>query len=246
MLPDTFAKSGLLIRPGAQPPTRFQVLGERSSGTNYLKRLLGRNTPLTPSEALGWKHGHIQALAIPRDMLVVVSLRNAADWALSMFAKPWHTPPDMQALPFMDFLQAPWNTIVDHPKYFANAGPLMVGQPLQQDRDPLTGLPYANLCALRTGKLRSHLSLLNRGCALLIARHETVLADPADFLATLRNTLHLPTPDTPLRPVVKRLGTRFNAASPRPPHPDALPPEARAYLRAHLDLPLESSLGYTY
>lgn len=245
-LPASFADSGLLIQARAQPPARFQVLGERSSGTNYVKRLLGRNTPLEPTEALGWKHGPLQALAVPADLVVILSLRNAVDWALSMYAKPWHSTPTLQSLPFPDFLRAPWDTIVDHPKYFPGAGPRMIGQALQPDRDPTTGARYPNLFALRTGKLRSHLSLLNRDCTLVITRFETARDTPEDFLTQFRAGLGLPPSDAPLRPVVKRLGARFNPAVQRPPRPQTFPDDARAFMKSQLDLTLESQLGYSY
>ncbi|MBA86108.1 MAG: hypothetical protein CML69_15440 [Rhodobacteraceae bacterium] len=245
-MPPDFAETGLLIRPGARPPARFQVIGERSSGTNYVKRLLGRNTPLEPTELLGWKHGGFQAMAVPRDLVVILSVRNARDWARSMFAKPWHTGTALQSLPFHAFLRAPWETVIDHPKYFANAGPAMLGQPLQQDRDPVTGRPYPNLFALRSGKLRTHLSLLGRDCAFVLCRHEELIANPQAFLAQFRAGLGLPVSEAPLRPVVKRLGSRFNPAVERPAPPRDWAETDLAFMRAALDMGLESQLGYRY
>ncbi|WP_319823597.1 hypothetical protein [Thalassovita sp.] len=246
LVPEGFAETGLHIQRAGHPPTRFQVIGERSSGTNYVKRLLGRNSGLTPTESLGWKHGTIQALAVPRDMAVILCVRNAGDWARSMYAKPWHTPAPMQGLAFGDFLRAPWDTIIDHPKYFAGLDPQAVGQPLQQDRDPATGLPYANLFHLRTGKLITHLTLGNRGCSFVLVRAELAISEPEAFLTRLRAGLGLPASDAPLRPVVKRLGARFNAAAPRPAAPDALPSEDMDFLRSQLDRELERRLGYSY
>ena len=66
-LPPTFAETGLHLRPTDHVITRFQVVGERSSGTNYIKRLFGKNTGLRPVETLGWKHGGMQTLAVPAD-----------------------------------------------------------------------------------------------------------------------------------------------------------------------------------
>lgn len=246
LVPEGFADTGLHIQCAGQPPTRFQVIGERSSGTNYVKRLLGRNTGLTPTESLGWKHGTIQTLAIPRDLAVILCVRNAADWARSMFTKPWHTPAPMQSLAFGDFLRAPWDTIIDHPKYFAGIDPQAVGQPLQQDRDPANGRPYANLFQLRTGKLMTHLTLGNRGCTFVLVRAELAIAEPQSFLARLRTGLGLPPSDAPLRPVVKRLGARFNAASPRPAAPESMGPDDMEFLRGQLDGDLERRLGYRY
>jgi hypothetical protein len=245
-VPADFAQSGLYFKASGVVPTRFQVIGERSCGTNHVKRLLGRNTPLSPIELLGWKHGAMQALAVPRDLVVVLSLRNAVDWALSMYAKPWHTPPEMQRLGFSEFLRAEWATIIDHQKYFQDAGPLMVGEPLQQDRDSM-GRPYANLFALRVGKLATHLSFLNRNCSLVIVRHESVLADPERFLAQFRSAMGLPPSDAPLRPVVKRLGSRFQPAVPdRAARPDQMPADDREFMISQLDLRLERALGYDY
>lgn len=80
--------------------TRYQVFGERSSGINFVKRLIGRNMPLLPTEELGWKHGFPQMTAVPPDTLVVCVTRNAVDWARSMHAKPWHCTPEMQRRAF--------------------------------------------------------------------------------------------------------------------------------------------------
>ena len=247
LVPADFARSGLHFKWNGFVPTRYQVIGERSSGTNYVKRLLGRNTPLAPVELLGWKHAPLQAMAVPRDLIVVLSLRNAVDWVLSMFAKPWHTTAAMQALEFTEFLRSPWDTIVDHQKYFGNTGPMMVGEPLQPDRNPQTGAPYENVFRLRTGKLAAHLTYYNRGCSFVIARHESVLADPESFLDMFRKSMGLPETTDPLKPVVKRLGSRFApAVQNRPLRPDTLSPEDHAFLCRELDLKLESALGYDY
>lgn len=243
-----FAATGLQIRPGAVPPRRLQVFGERSSGTNFVKRLLGRNTVLHPTEALGWKHGFPQMIAIPEDLLVVCCIRDARDWALSMHAKPWHCPAEMQRLPLPEFLRAPWRSLADHPRFFPQvAAEGGVGQPLQQDRHPLTGLPFANLFALRRAKLQALLSYLDRGPAVLLCRMERVQADPEGFVAEVSAALDLPPAPQPFRPVVKRLGSKFRpAVAERPATPEALGPSEISLLRAELDLPLEARLGYDY
>ncbi|MGV6847468.1 MAG: hypothetical protein ACWA5A_03705 [Marinibacterium sp.] len=253
-LPAAFAASGIHVRAGAVPPTRFQVLGERSSGTNYVKRLLGRNSPLTPTEALGWKHGPLQTLAIPADLLVIVVVRNAADWARSMHAKPWHATPALQALEMGDFLRAPWDSVIDRPRYFENVtGDIpggakgLVGQPLQADRDPVSGRRFANLIALRRGKLTQHLSLLGRDCACALVRLEAAQEDPAALVDQILAGLDLPARDAPLKPVVKRLGSRFKPAiEARPDTPPALDADDLAFLRAEVDAQQEAALGYTY
>ena len=187
MIPDHFAKTGLAVWRGTDHPiTHFQVIGERSSGTNFTKRLLGRNTDLTPTEALGWKHGPPNAFAIPPGCAVILCVRCADDWARSMHAKPWHASPALQALEFSDFLRAPWDTRVDRPRYFGDT--LLDGtrgQPLQPDRDPITGAVFANLFALRQAKLRSMLSYMGRDCTFVLTRMEQVVSDPETTLTAL-------------------------------------------------------------
>lgn len=248
MIDPDFAETGLQITLRHAPPTRFQVFGERSSGTNLVKRLVGRNTPLTPIEDLGWKHGFPQMTAIPPDVAILCTVRDARSWALSMHTKPWHCPPAMQALEFADFLRTEWATVADHKRYFPQVATLGgTGMPLQQDRHPLNGLPFENLFALRRTKLEALLSFLNRGCTVALIRMETVQDAPEAFLDRLRGGLGLPPPEAPFRPVMKRLGSKFRpAVTPRPDTPAALAPDDLAFLRGRVDLGTETALGYDY
>lgn len=246
LLHPNFATTGLHVHHTGLPPTRFQVLGERSSGTNFVKRLLGRNTALKPTEAVGWKHGFPQMLAIPADLAVVCVVRNPADWALSMHAKPWHTTAAMQALPFSDFIRAPWNSIIDRPRYFEGSVELgIVGQPLQADRDPTTGAAFSSLFALRRAKLTSLLSHLNRGCTCVLLRLEAVQAKPEETVTDLLNALSMPPHDGPFRPVTKRLGSKFKPAiASRPETPNQLSADDRAFMAQELNKLTETQLGY--
>ncbi|MEL6452639.1 MAG: hypothetical protein AAFQ19_15380 [Pseudomonadota bacterium] len=248
-LPSDFAHTGLHIaRVGDTPITRYQVLGERSSGTNFVKRLLGRNTALTPTEALGWKHGFPHMMAVPADMAVIVVVRRADTWARSMFSKPWHTTPALQAMDFAQFIRAPWDTVIDRPRYFEGLVPDgAVGQVLQHDRDPVTGAQFDTLFALRTAKLRSMLSLNDRGCTCVVVRMEDAQRDPEGTLRTLTHGLGTAGPRSPFRPVVKRLGSKFKPAVPtRTALPEGWSADDLAHLRASVDAQLEAELGYTY
>ncbi len=245
-IPPEFAATGLHFAPGPVPPTRLQVIGERSSGTNFVQRMLRRNTPFEPHEFLGWKHGHFNALTIPQDMIVIVTVRRAEDWVRSMFTKPWHATAALQRLPFSEFLRAPWDTVLDRPRLFERM-PLgdQIGQPLQLDRDPMTGLPYPDLMALRRGKLRSHLSVSNRGCAFCLVRMEEVAANPERFIASFRAAFGLPPLEGPVRPVLKRLGSKFiPTVENRPPMPDVLTAEDVEFVQQGCDADIERMLGY--
>ncbi|KMK67528.1 hypothetical protein [Puniceibacterium sp. IMCC21224] len=239
---------GWQIFPSGTPPRRVQVFGERSSGTNFVKRLIGRNTSVQPIEDLGWKHGFAQMAAIPEDVLIVAVVRDARAWALSMHAKPWHTPSAMQRLEFTDFLRTEWATIADRPRYFPQVAALGgTGRPLQQDRHPITGRAFANLFALRRAKLAGVLGFFQRDCAFVLVRLESLQAAPEAFIDALTATLDLTRPHPDFRPVVRRLGAKFKpSVQERPATPDSFPAAALPLLHATLDLDVEGALGYHY
>lgn len=248
LLPDEFAKTGIHAQTTGTPITRYQVLGERSSGTNFVKRLLGRNSNLKPVETLGWKHGFPQMMAIPSDLAVVCVVRNAESWALSMFSKPWHTSRQMQKMGFSEFIRAPWDTTIDRPRYFEDARQKgIVGQPLQQDRHPMTGEKFANLFALRQAKLVGLLSYLNRDCSCILVNMEAAQNAPENSADHMLSLLGQPARTQPFRPVVKRLGAKFKpSVSERPAPPASLSAEDRAFLIANVDIETEAWLGNNY
>lgn len=249
MIPDHFAETGLAVwRATDHPITHFQVIGERSSGTNFTKRVLGRNTTLKPTEALGWKHSAPTAFAVPPSLAVIMCVRRADDWVRSMHAKPWHASPALQALGFSDFLRASWDTRVDRPRYFGDAlldGAL--GRPLQPDRDPITGAKFANLFALRQSKMRAMLSYARRDCTFVLLRMEQIVSQPETTVDALLMSLSLANISTPFRPVMKRLGSKFKPAiGHRPETPKRIEPDDMAFLRQSVDIAMEASLGYQY
>lgn len=248
MIGHDFRRTGWQFHATETPPQRFQVFGERSSGTNFIKRLIGRNTGLAPIEALGWKHGFPQMTAIPRDVAVVCCVRDARDWSLSMHARPWHCPAEMQALPYSAFIRAEWVTIADRRRYFPQVAALGgEGAPLQHDRHPVTGRAFANLFALRRSKLAALTSFFRRDCTVIFCRMEAVQHAPERFLEALRTGFDLPAPDEGYRPVVKRLGSKFKPATEtRPATPDTVPQEDLAFLRSQVDHGQEAILGYDY
>lgn len=248
MIAQEFKAKGWRIAARGTPVQRYQVFGERSSGTNFVKRLIGRNTGLQPTEDLGWKHGFAQMAAVPEDLAVICVVRDARAWALSMHAKPWHCPPKMQAMDFAAFIRVPWETIADRARYFPQVAALGgLGQPLQYDRHPLTGRAFDNLFALRRAKLEALLSFQERRVTLVLARLEAVQAAPEAFLAELTQGLCLPAPAAPLRPVVKRLGSKFKpAVAARPATPEAMSGADLDWLRAQTDAGVEAALGYRY
>lgn len=248
MISQALRTTGWHIKPSGQTPRMIQVFGERSSGTNFVKRLIGRNSVLKPTEDLGWKHGFPHMTAIPAHIAIVCVVRDARDWALSMHAKPWHCPPQMQALPFSQFIRNPWLTVADRKRYFPQVQHFGgEGQPLQLDRHPISGLPFANLFTLRRAKLDGVLSFRNRSCTLVFCRLEAVQASPETFLTDLHSGLDLPAWGQDYRPVVKRLGSKFLAsvdARPKPPKTMGL--DDLDFMMTQLHPEQEAALGYRY
>ncbi|MGY3436869.1 MULTISPECIES: hypothetical protein [unclassified Marinovum] len=242
------ATKGWAIRHSGPAPKRFQVMGERSSGTNFIKRLIDGNTWLGNSEALGWKHGVPAMMAIPADFTVVCVFRAADRWAVSMHAKPWHTRPPMQALPFSEFIRAPWDTRVDRPRYFPWCDePEYRGQPLQADRHPITGAMFNDLFELRAVKMATLLSFAIRHSSCVFVRMEAAQAAPETFLHDLRQSLALPATESAYKPVTKRLGAKFKpAVMTRPETPATMPEADLDWMRTRLDLGIEKAMGYRY
>lgn len=243
-VPEGFASTGLHVVQTGESIRRFQVVGERSSGTNLMTRLLARNTALQPTDILGWKHGFPKAQAIPPDLAVICMVRAPVPWTLSMHARPWHTTPEMQALTYSEFIRAPWDTIVDRVRYFPDLV-ASVGEPLQPDRDPATGRAFANLLRLRRAKLTALLGYLTPGCTAALVRVETLQADPETTIDRLAAALGQPPRTAPFETINRRLGARFKPAIPaRPATPETISDQDRAYIRAELDESHETALGY--
>ncbi|MAM60140.1 hypothetical protein [Maritimibacter sp. UBA3975] len=243
---NTLADTGIEIhRRHGTVPDHLQVFGERSSGTNFVNRLLAKNSALTPVDHYGWKHGFAQMTGVGARALIVGVARDPLAWARSMYAKPWHCPPEMQALDFPAFLRAEWRTVIDRKRYFPQSGERgTVGTPLQQDRHPITGAAFANLAQLRSFKAAYLLGLRMRGVNLVLCRLEAVQADPEAFVVAVSEAFDLP-PVAAYAPVTKRLGSRFLAnVENRPDPPEVVSPDDRAFLAKELDTRIESAWGF--
>ena len=247
-LPQEFAETGFHMNVRRAKLANFQVVGERSSGTNYVRTLLEAHTPLKSVDYLVWKHGFPQAPAIAPDTIVVVCVRNAIDWARSMYTKPWHSTQAMQELEFSEFLRAEWQTRVDREGYFPRVAQLgTLGQPLQHDRNPLTGFPFRNIFDLRRAKLRGHLSYLNRGCSVAVVAMETAVVAPDAFVSAFRIGMRLQILKEEVQGIKRRLGNRFEAVVPdRAPAPITFSDADFDFALSQLDLALEAQLGYDY
>ncbi len=242
----SFRDTGLSVILRA-PVRRFAVFGERSSGTNFARRLIEKNTTLIAEDGLGWKHGHPAMVAIPPDVAVICVVRDARSWVRSMHARPWHCTRAMQELGFSAFLRAEWQTVLDRPRYFPQVeGMGARHMPLQADRDPMTGKPFADIFALRRSKLSGLFSFLSRDCTIVFTRLEAIQSDPKGWVGAVCAGLEVP-PSGAYDPVQNRLGQRFQPAiEPRPPTPKAVSAVDLEFLKSRLDLRQEAAMGYDY
>ena len=216
MVADMQATGCAIRRADGPAPRLFQVRGERASGTNFLRWIVGRNTALRHTDTPGWKHGFPGMIALPAELLIIGAVRNAADWALSLYARPWHAHPDLQRLGFSDFIRAEWRAVVDRPSDFDDIPPDLAvkGAELQFDRHPITGARFENLFALRRAKLAALLGLAARGGSVALVRMETAQAAPEETVRLLQSVFDVAprTGDFTLPP--RRLGTRFKPKAP--------------------------------
>lgn len=231
------------------PVTQFQVMGERGSGTNMVRKTLELNTTLMRVETLGWKHGFPNMTAIPEHLVVVCVVRHAEAWARSMHSRPWHAAVPMQALSFSEFIRAQWQSVVDRPRDFeALSGELDVtGQPLQYDRHPMTGQMFPNLFALRAAKLTGLLSMANRECSFAVIQLEAMTSDPQQVIEAFCAAYALPMRQRQVALPRRRMGNNFNTSiKTRPATPARMSAEDQAFMQGELDMGVERYLGYLY
>jgi hypothetical protein len=234
-------------RQTGQQVRLMQVIGERSSGTNYTHKLCRRSLEIERVADLGWKHAFPHVPYIRRDMLVICVVRNAIDWLISMHKRPWHSTADLQALPFADFIRSPWTTEVGGGGFMNTEKRADVADlPLQFDRHPITGEVFQNLVQLRNCKLAALIGMRNRVENLVLVQFETILADPGAFILQVRESFGLTGKDE-FDVGEARLGAKFRADVPdRPAAPATLSPEDLRFLLEQLDLGQEARVGYSY
>lgn len=166
-----------------EPRVKYQVIGERCSGTNFTRALIQANFKLRQHQEMVWKHGFPSFLAAPDDAVFVVVFREAFGWLESMYAKPWHTAAHIRELPFSEFIRTPWESTIDAKEFprFHASNP-RVGKPLNLDLHPISGEPFENILALRRAKIEALLSLPKRGARTLFITHSQISSDPESFI----------------------------------------------------------------
>lgn len=166
---------------------RFQVYGQRCSGTNALIKLLEQNLEgLEFTEDFGFKHWLVPPeVEIPDDVFVIVIARQVDQWLRSLHAKPWHAHPDLKDLEFGEFIRAEWRSVWDEDFWGIDKEHPKFGQPIEEELCPQTGLPFPNAIAMRTAKMRNWINVALRARGHALVSHFELVSRPAELLGRL-------------------------------------------------------------
>lgn len=225
--------------------TRFQVIGERCSGTNFLTHLTRSNLDIPSRNFFGWKHGFPHFAASNSDIVMIVCVRNALAWIKSLYRKPFHSTDAVRERIFPDFIRMPFETHVDRPENLRipDNHPAFVGQVLQHDRHPITGELMTPM-RMRAAKLAAYRGLLNRGFNVVLVNYDKVSADPEAYISAMsqllsaKRTSELVVPD-------KHLGTNWKTKVSRK-HPAEITDADLEFILSELCLEDEAFFGFSY
>lgn len=131
--------------------TKFTIFGERCSGTNYLEYLIKENFGLQVTWEYGWKHffGHKDLESYnTENCLFLAIFRNPYDWVNSFYKARYHVPKG-EDNSILEFISREWKSVNNSGKE------IMEDRNIEHPNDP-----YANICEMRTTKLRYLLNTL--------------------------------------------------------------------------------------
>lgn len=147
-------------------PTKFTIIGERHSGTNWIERIVNNQLRCELTWEFGSKHfvnPNPNLLAGANDCLFVCITRNIYDWIGGFYKLPHHV--DSSILKNMQtFLLSEWKSSV-------------------YDNDYLTNKPYKNIFELRKHKLK-YISLFLPFIVsnVICIRYEDLLIQPSNII----------------------------------------------------------------
>lgn len=227
--------------PAAPAIKRFQIYGERCSGTNFLITLMERNVANASfTEEYGFKHWFVPGtLTLPADTLGLVIAREPHAWLQSLHEHAWHHPPEVKALGFSDYVRAEWRCVWDDPWLGVGPDDLRWQTEMMHERHPVTGERVRDALAMRALKARSFDALGARSPAWAAVRYEDLRADPEGFLDAL-SAWGLER--GPYEPIHTYKGDGDQAFVPKRRAP--LSEADAAWVAARLDPEAEAALGY--
>jgi hypothetical protein len=221
---------------------RFQIYGERCSGTNFLIKLMERNVVSARfTEEFGFKHWFVpDDLRLPEDTLGLLITREPRSWLQSLHEKMWHHPAEVRALSFSDYIRYEWVCVWDdHWLGIGPDDPLWMTE-MMHERHPVTGERVSGPLEMRALKARNMTKLGDRSPAFAVLRSEDLQRDPRGFLDALAVWSIERGPYVAIDSY-KGDGHKPYVPKERPP----LSAEDEAFVRPRLDSETETLLGYT-
>lgn len=202
---------------------RFQIFGERCSGTNYLEHLLKYNFG---DDSVTWQFGHkhwyidhdrIKNTPSSQDTIFIAIIRDLRDWIRSFFAHPHHL--DRRARNIRQFLTQPIVSMVTPPEY-------------QKD-----------IFELRASKLNDLFQLRNSAPHVLYVRYEYLRDHPEEWITALSQKYNLPLVHPNVEPVLTYKG--YGEKPYRPSQYEGFKSIDEDYILAHTDWATEALVdGY--
>lgn len=213
-----------------------QLFGERCTGTNYVSKLIVRNTNIVFRPMAGYKHSFP---TIDRfDGLVVIVTRNVYDWVRSLHLNPWGAN-QLRGLSLDEFLRAPWVVYYDA---IATDDPALIGTELTSERCPDTQEPFTNVMKLRSSKYAHWLRFGARSNGYLIVQQEYAYSHAWQLIDSLNSFTGVEVKDE-FTPVTDYKGRATNGPY-IPKNYQPLTNDQVDWINSQLDGVIEDALGY--
>ncbi len=219
---------------------RVQIFGERSSGTNYLERLIEANLlDAVLTREYGFKHCFQRKglrKPIDEECNFVIIYRNPYNWLRSLHRVPHHAP-EMLGKTFSDFIRhQPWRTYLGEEWFSRNPyerNSIIKPANLREE--------YRNVIDLRTSKIRLFESFKNASSRIEYLRYEDLRDNPEVCLNRLAESFGLEA-CTNLRNIssYKKTGKKY-----RPTRYIRIRKQDLDFINEHLDWELENQIGYS-
>ncbi len=223
---------------------KFQIFGERCSGTNYLEALIERNfDTLDITWRYGWKHGFYKERNVfDEDVLFLVIHRHPIDWLHSMRRHPWHAHRSLWNLEFSEFIRREWISEFNEHAGIPKSHPLY-GREMPTEVHPRTGQRFANVLQMRTEKSKNWYELSSKVKHFLAIRYEDIRDRPKHFVVELAEQFEVRRTWF-FHPVRSYKGKDKARTVYRPQKYPAISEDDRKFIRQQLDMDLESRMGY--
>lgn len=222
--------------------TRFQVFGQRCSGTNALVKLIEANFPaLQFTEEFGFKHWFVpDTRDIPTDVLTIVIARDVSQWVQSLHRNPWHAHPRLKTMSFSRFIRAEWDSVWDEDFWGIDKDDERYGLPIEEEMCPSTGRRFRNVLDKRSAKLENWLGVCSRSSASVVCNHANLVNDPIAVIEAVTEAARC-SPKPVYEPISSYKGQREVPFEPQR-YPE-LSVDDRAHIEKHIEVGLEMRFG---